>query len=109
MLTKEEIVKGNIAIALFMGWRIDNSFPDKGRVYRLGGRLELDTTFKFHQSWDALMPCVIKCESYIYVKDTICPLYGKIFRALNDIDLTRLWMAVVYFVENYEKQLQINK
>ena len=65
MLTKDEIIQGNILIALFMGWRIDNTFPDKGRVYRLGGHLELDTTFKFHQSWDALMPAIQKhCDSF---------------------------------------------
>jgi len=52
------IVLGNVAIAKFMGWKIDNSFPDKGRVWRLKGAIELDTTFKFHESWSALIPVV---------------------------------------------------
>lgn len=64
--TEKGIVDGNIKIALFMGWRLDNSFPDKGRVWRLGNRIELDTTFKFHSSWDVLMPCIFKhCEAFI--------------------------------------------
>ena len=55
----------NILIALFMGWRIDNSFPDKDKVYRgPTGGLELDTTFKYHKSWDWLMPVYLK----VYLK-----------------------------------------
>jgi hypothetical protein len=41
---QEEIVKGNVKIAEFMGWKLDNSFPDKGRVWRLGNVVELDTS-----------------------------------------------------------------
>jgi hypothetical protein len=55
--------QNNILIAKFMGWRIDNSFPDKDKVYRKGGRLELDTTFKYHKSWDWLMPVVEAIEA----------------------------------------------
>lgn len=42
-------------IAVFMGWTIDNSFPDKNFVYRLGNRIETKNTFKFSRSWDAFM------------------------------------------------------
>lgn len=46
-----------------MGWKIDNSFPDKDRVYRSPkNNIELDTTFKFDVSWDWLMPVVEKIE-----------------------------------------------
>src|SRR5260221_507927 len=54
MKTDDEI------IAEFMGWTIDNTFPDKDTVYRLGGRIELKTTFKFATSWDWLIPVVEK-------------------------------------------------
>jgi hypothetical protein len=54
----DDVVPGNITIAKFMGWKIDNSFPDKGRVWRLNKIIELDTTFKFHSSWDQLMPVI---------------------------------------------------
>jgi hypothetical protein len=55
-----DIREGNIEIAKFMGWKIDNSFPDKDRVWRLNNIVELDTTFKFHKSWDAIMPVIYK-------------------------------------------------
>jgi len=45
----------DIAIAYFMGWRIDNSFPDKGRVWRNGNSVEMDSTLKFSSDWNALM------------------------------------------------------
>lgn len=60
---------GNVAIAKFMGWKIDNSFPDKGRVWRFNNIIELDTTFKFHNSWDNIMPVIralMKRESHYY-------------------------------------------
>ena len=51
----------NILIALFMGWKIDNSFPDKDRIYRSpGGAVELDTTFKFHKDWNLLLKVIKK-------------------------------------------------
>jgi hypothetical protein len=50
-------------IAIFMGWVIDNSFPDKNHVYRLGERIETKNTFKFSTSWDWLIPIVEKIES----------------------------------------------
>jgi len=59
-LTKEEIIEGNIYIAKYMGWKIDDSFPDKNRVYRLGNSLEMDTTLKYHTSWDLLFTVIDK-------------------------------------------------
>lgn len=54
MKTKEEI-ESDKALAYFMGWRIDNSFPDKDRVWRKGNAVELETTFKFSSDWNWLM------------------------------------------------------
>lgn len=53
-------VRNDIKIALFMGWVVDNTFPDQEKVYRLGKQIELDTTLKFRHSWDELMPVVLK-------------------------------------------------
>ena len=50
-----------------MDWEIDNSFPDKDRVYRNKGTIELDSTFKFHKSWDALMPVIGKIQELGYI------------------------------------------
>ena len=53
---REQFRLGNILIAKFMGWRIDNSFPDKEKVWRSKeNHTELDTTFKFHTDWNELM------------------------------------------------------
>lgn len=55
-MDNEKNIEFDKAIAYFMGWRIDNSFPDKGRVWRSPkGDLELDTTFKFSSDWNKLM------------------------------------------------------
>lgn len=60
----DDTTRRNIIIAKFMGYVLDNSFPDKGRVYRKGNSIELDTTFKYHLSWDLLMPVVKKIDEY---------------------------------------------
>ena len=58
-MNANEIKDGNIAIAKFSGWRLDNSYPDKGRVWRSPKNyIELDTTFKFHYDWNSLMDIV---------------------------------------------------
>ena len=55
----DKLVADNILIARFMGWKIDNSFPDKDRVWKSpGGRTELDTTLKFHKDWSWVMSVV---------------------------------------------------
>lgn len=120
-MEQSKIVEGNILIAVFMDWCIDNSFPDKGRVYRNGNSLELDTTFKFHTSWDWLMPVIekieslgivvtisngfhlkmlgnaqfYKCKTHSY-KDTKEVLYGERF---GDTKIHAAWQAVVEFIE----------
>ena len=59
-MENKKIIEGNKLIAEFDGWVIDNSFPDKDRTYIKNGGIELDTTFKYHTSWDWLMPVVEK-------------------------------------------------
>ncbi len=49
-----------------MDWKIDNSFPDKDRVWRSpGNNIELGTTMKFSQSWDWLIPVVEKVKPFL--------------------------------------------
>lgn len=54
-MNTEEKIKNDKALAYFLGWRIDNSFPDKGKVWRKGNLVELETTFKFNTDWNLLM------------------------------------------------------
>jgi hypothetical protein len=50
-------------IAIFDGWEIDNSFPDKDHVYRKNGRLETKNTFKYKDSFDWMISAVTKIET----------------------------------------------
>ena len=64
---EKDITKSNVLIATFMDWEIDNSFPDKDRVYRNRSTIELDSTFKYNKSWDALMPVIEKIQELGYI------------------------------------------
>lgn len=61
-MTIEERITNDKAIAYFSGWRIDNNFPDKGRVWKKGSYLEIDTTFKFSIDWNILQEIVEQIE-----------------------------------------------
>ena len=94
-MEQQEIIKGNIKIADFLGWKIDNSFPDKGRVWRKGNVIELDSTFKFHLSWDALMEVINKI---ILIEKEF--LYSWFI--WNDVNnLENAWNAVVKTIDKY--------
>jgi len=54
-VSKERQIQLDKALAYFMGWRIDNSFPDKDKVWRKGNAVELETTFKFSSDWNWIM------------------------------------------------------
>jgi len=92
---KQLIIEGNIKIAKFMGWRIDNSFPDKGRVWILGGNLEMDTTFKFHSSWDILMPVIHE----IIDKHQYCDSLHYWFDMHAIHGLETAWQAVIWDID----------
>lgn len=57
-INKENQVQLDCAIAYFMGWRIDNSFPDKGKVWKKGNSVEFESTFKFSSDWNWIMDVV---------------------------------------------------
>lgn len=98
----------NILVAKFMDWKIDNSFPDKDRVWKSpGGQVEMDTTLKFHKDWNWLMPvvkklfekdisivCVNKCKNNVnYAK---CFVYGDI-----DIAYENVVLLIKHYNENH--------
>ncbi|TXI88439.1 MAG: hypothetical protein E6Q36_05615 [Chryseobacterium sp.] len=70
-VSKERQIELDCAIAYFMGWRIDNSFPDKNKVWRKEKNVELNTTFKFSTDWNQLMEVY---EAINQIKDEIYPL-----------------------------------
>lgn len=118
-MTEEETKTGNILIAIFMGWKIDNSFPDKERVYRLGNSIEMDSTFKFHSSWDWIIPVVQNIEKNhngeVSIYHSCCDigLYPEGFDVSNTIimvhypeaqtKLEAVWIAIVKFIKLHNK------
>ena len=96
-------IENDIVIANFMGWKIDDSFPDKGKVWRSTGKsIELETTFKFNKSWDLLMPVVEKClcssesESREFDKH-----YDSIHDSLWSLNIDSTYNSVVEFIKWY--------
>lgn len=101
MIKKEEQVYGNVLIAKYMGWKIDNSFPDKDRIWRSPSHnIELDTTMKFHSDWEMLMPvCKKIIESYFDNRT-------EIFDGLHNTNRDETWRAVVKFIEFWNDDTQ---
>lgn len=74
-VTTERRIALDKAIAYFLGWRIDNSFPDKGKVWRKGNSVELETTFKFSTDWNCIMEIQ---EAICLLSDEIVPFGCKV-------------------------------
>lgn len=94
----------NELIAEFMGWKIDNSFPDKDHVYRLGNRIETKNAFKFSTSWDALMPVVEKITQ-IARKLGQQAWVDTAYHLLN-ADINIVYNSVVDFIKWYNQNNQ---
>jgi len=118
MLQTTDRIECDKRIAYFLGWRIDNSFPDKNRVWRLGNNLELDTTFKFYTDYEVLMSVVEKIESLgftVTIKESyvsIIPKENKMFNLVTgylvEIDSvnvkekrTAIYLAAAEFARRY--------
>ena len=57
----------DILIAKFAGWKIDNNFPDKNKVWRSPkGNVEFESTFKFSSDWNDLHQVIDKIEELGY-------------------------------------------
>ncbi len=99
------------AIAYFMGWRIDNSFPDKGKVWRKGNCLELETTMKFSVDYNALMEvfdAVNKLEGVsAVIADGECKIYegSRLKSSVAGTADTKeyVYQCLGYFILDYNK------
>jgi hypothetical protein len=57
----------DILIAKFAGWKIDNNFPDKNKVWRSPkGNVEFESTFKFSSDWNDLHQVINKIEALTF-------------------------------------------
>lgn len=121
MISKEKKIQLDRSIAYFMGWRIDNSFPDKGKVWRNGNRLELETTFKFSSDWNALMEVYEKVNElekyYCRFHSGYCAVYERwtddslVWQAPHKeapiSTIEAVYRCLGEFIEHYN-QMQIN-
>ena len=111
MILEEEQIILDKAIAYFMGWRIDNSFPDKGKVWRKGSFIELETTMKFSVDYNALMEvfdAVNKIEGISVVRaDSECKIYedGRLKNSVLGTANTKeyVYKCLGYFILDYNK------
>lgn len=119
-MENKEILEGNKLIAEFDGWILTDEFPDKNRTYTKNGNLELDTTFKYHTSWDWLMPvvdkiekkgCIIEISYSIVCMCRICIIgkkYEKAFNIINDNNggiqpISAVYKSIVEFIKWYNQ------
>jgi len=113
----EKRIELDKSIAYFLGWRIDNSFPDKGRVWKSPkGDIELDTTFKFSSDYNKLMEvfdAVNKLEGVcVSITDCDCKVHenGVLFaRAVHSIGTqSSVYECLGEFIREYNKK-QLSK
>lgn len=113
-MRKIEIDSGNLRIAEFMGYELDNSFPDKGKVYRLGRKIDLISDFKYHEDYAWLMPVVDKMESeqigciVSIVKNLVTVSnytlkYNWYGGTTTESKILCIWHAVVQFAKVYNE------
>ena len=92
----------NKLIAEFMGWDIESLSTIPSNLHP--SNLELDNDevleYKFHTSWDWLMPVVQKCYESGAEGDCI----GDITMYLTDVDIKSTYKAVVEFIKRYSNK-----
>jgi len=105
-MTYEEIIEINKVIAEFDGWYRDlevNKGSEINYFYKdksagITNDIILPTSaehFKYHMSWDWLMPVAKKCiESYHDNRQDI-------YSALDKVDMPKLWIACYEFINWY--------
>ena len=112
-IDEKQKIEINKSIAYFMGWRIDNSFPDKGKIWRSPhGDIELETTFKFSIDYNRLMEvfdAVNKLEGVkVSIKDCDCTIFknGVTFNRVINSKGTQvaIYECLGEFILEYNKQ-----
>ena len=100
-------MKDNKLIAEFMGYKLAKcnnglawEFPYKKSVedtFEIHGRLwrENDSYYKFHTSWDWLMPVIQKCR-----QENRLEYFDFVYYALEQCDINITYKAVVEFIKN---------
>ena len=106
-------MKYNKLIAEFMGWDIESPTTLPSNLHL--SNLEIDNNevleYKFHTSWDWLMPVVIKCkESVDYCDDDNALEYHKIEdEMLSQLSIEDTYQAVVEFIKRHNDEAPTNE
>jgi hypothetical protein len=120
-MTKDEIKSNNILIAEFMGGVCSNyNDGSKGWIIPNLTRNGVDgdeNNFKFHSSWDWLMPVIEKIENGIdlgynvVIQNNECIIYRhkgspyelNVLRFIESDKITSVYVAVVEFVKYFNE------
>jgi len=114
-MTNEEIIASNVQIALYVGYKVDNTFPDKNRVYRLGNKIDMDSDFRYHESWDAIVPVVVKIlleldKLYWHTNVDEYTIQREVIKgAWCSVQIKRIWNEVVKGIQLINKLKDGNK
>lgn len=87
-----ETIKGNMVIARYMGTPEEELFFPDGKT----------RNFRYHMSWDALMPVVEKCVSSMEINTYH---YDQIHDALWSCNIDAIYDAVVEFLNWYNEEI----
>lgn len=129
-MNREDIIKGNILIAKFMNWSERSYHIADGSTFKGWNTLNRDfdeflfeDQFEYHSSWEWLMPVLEKiCRTKIsdgkeYVEYACPRTFGMIDKETGGIMVRLdghqlfiadtlfevLWLAIVNFIEGYNK------
>lgn len=121
-MTSQEIERGNRIVAEFMEIPKCDRCDDCGS-YKFGsGQYYSPAKMEYHSSWDWLVPVYRKINEIhkVYI-DKVAPQFQGVtwttemsekwwpaYAATRDLDLQKLWTAIVKFLEWYNSQ-QVNQ
>jgi hypothetical protein len=114
-MTRKQIIKGNKLIAIFMVSKDGKKLEVPGMIYQqdthddlyIWDKDYLDEeeckSFKYHKSWDWLMPVVYKIHTLEMTPGYILKL-ADVSLSLSKIDIDDLYLTVVKFIKWYNRQ-----
>lgn len=117
----KDTIKNNVKIALFMGWELVNETKGIRYILRMEGKKQrLPYEFRYHISWDALVPvckkiesneCVIMVVPPFKTEESITP-YLNAKREMKDgairFDIERTYNGVLKFIDWYTEHKPTN-
>ena len=96
-------MKDNKLIAEFMGWDIESLSTIPSNLHP--SNLELDNDevleYKYHTSWDWLMPVVQKIDAMFAEADEVDDAINRVHNAVLSFDIDNTYDAAVKFIKTY--------